>query len=407
MPSPPGGRARPAGAPLLRQLNARAVLDALHTAPSLTATDLIAATGLSRASTHAVCRDLIGRGWVTELEPTAPSSVSGLGRPSRTYAFNAGASMVVGADLGASTVTVQLCDLRGSVVQAASRTVSQHVTGPVLVQDLVDLVGAVLRRAEVEAQDVSAMVVGVPAPVDLGTGRVGSNTHVPHLETVDIPGTVRAHYPWPVAVDNDANLAAVGERWRGVAEGSDHTVVLLAGHRMGAGIIVDGHLLRGHAGRAGELGYLRWMEGIGDVNGAAMVAEELGRAAAAEAQAGGDSGPGSVILDRAGSPEAVSAEHVIAAADDGDPAAQHIVGVMAERLARTVHSLAALLDPEVVVIGGAISLAGESFLGPVRDRLALLTDAPPTVAASALGPGAVVTGAVKVALEHAEARLFA
>ncbi len=103
----------------------------------------------------------------------------------------------------------------------------------------------------------------------------------------------------------------------------------------------------------------------------------------------------------------MSAEHVLAAAEDGDPAAQHIVGVVAERLARTVYSLSTLLDPELVVIGGAISLAGESFLGPVRQRLALLTDAPPTVAASALGSGAVVAGAVKVALEHAEARLFA
>ncbi len=284
MPSLPGEGARPAGPPLLRQINARAVLDALHAAPWLTATDLIAATGLSRASTHAVCRDLIGRGWVTELEPTASSSVSGLGRPSRTYAFNARASFVIGADLGASTVTVQLCDLRGSLVQTASRTVSQHVSGPVLMQDLIDLVGAVLRRGELGPQDVSAMVVGVPAPVDLVTGQVGTNAHVPHLETVDISQAVRAHYPWPVAVDNDADLAAVGERWRGVAQGADHAVVLLAGHRMGAGVIVDGHLLRGHTGRAGELGYLRWMAGIGDVNGAATVAEELGRAAVEAAQ---------------------------------------------------------------------------------------------------------------------------
>jgi predicted NBD/HSP70 family sugar kinase len=398
----------PAGAPLLREINSRAVLEALQAAPALTATDLMAATGLSRASTHAVCRDLIGRGWVTELEPTAPASASGLGRPSRTYAFNARASLVVGADLGASTVRVRLCDLSGSVVQAVSRTVSHHVTGPVLLQDLVELVGVLLGRAAVGEREVSAMVVGVPAPVDLATGRVGSNRHVAHLETVDIRAGVRAHYPWPVTVDNDANLAAVGERWQGVAQGSDHAVVLLAGHRMGAGIIVDGRLLRGHGGRAGELGYLRWMDGIGDANGAALVAEELGRDAARAASGlpGSRRGPGSVLLDRAGSPEAVSAEHVMAAAEDGDPTARQIVEVMAERLARTVRSLSDLLDPELVVVGGAISLAGESFLRPVRARLALLTHAPPTLVASALGPDAVVTGALKVALDDATGRLL-
>jgi predicted NBD/HSP70 family sugar kinase len=401
----------PAGAPLIRRLNGAAVLQALRDAPSLTASEIMTATGLSRVSAHTVCDDLIEQGLVRELEVTPSRAPSGLGRPSRTYAFEARAGFVVGVDLAATTVTVHLCDLRGEVVSKASRTVlrSQRLAGG-LVEDAKELIDRVLAEGAVPAERVLAVAVGVPAPVSR-TGRVlWPNADVPGLDDVDLRAALGAGRPWSVLVENDANHAILGERWRGAARGSDHAVMILSGNGLGAGFVEEGRLVRGFRGAAGELHMLSLVEGVGDAGGATFLARTQGLQAVAyyllrEEQP--EDAPGARIATLAGGrPERVTAAHVFTAAHGGDEAAIRIVHAVAERIARTVAVVSALLDPEVVVIGGDVAGLGDDLLDLIGLRLRELTRTEPRLAMSTLGAEAVVTGAVNAALDHAIPRLL-
>lgn len=394
----------------MRRLNQLLVLDALREAPALTASDLMTRTGLSRASAHAVCDDLIHRGWVRELDPSAPNSPSGVGRPSRTYAFDAKAGLVFGIDLGVSTVTVRLCDLRGDVVVEADRTADTRER-PVqdAISDALDLIDELAARSALDAPRIRALALGVPAPVDRHGRVLEPNPVIPGLDEVDLPAAFAAGHAGPVLVENDANLGVLGERWKGVAQGSEHVVMILAGERLGSGLVEGGRLLRGYLGEAGELDWLSLVEGVGNTHGAGRAAREMGAQAVSDYQRTArrdGSTPGARIAELAGAPDKVQAEHVLQAAREGDETGLAIMARVAERMARTVAAVSTLLNPEIVIIGGAIAAAGDTLLDPMRHRLLTLTKRPPRLAASTLGDRAVVTGAVRLALDHALAHLL-
>lgn len=395
---------------MIRRLNGTAVLGALRGATSLTASEIMAATGLSRASAHAVCDELIEQGLVRELEVTPSRSPSGLGRPSRTYAFAERAGFVIGVDLAATAVTVHLCDLRGDTVAKASRaTVRKGRPAQALLKDAQVLIDKTLSDAFVSPDRIRALAVGVPAPVDR-QGRAGANIDVPRLEEADLGAALSAGGTWPVLVENDANLGILGERWHGVASGSDHAVMILSGNGLGSGIVEAGRLVRGFDGGAGELHMLSLVEGVGDPGGAAFLARKLGVQAVADYLAQDDpprDAPGRRIAELAGKRvERVEARHVFAAAQEGDEAAIEIVNAISERMARTVFVVSALFDPELVVIGGPVTALGENFLEPIRHRLTEFARKVPRLAVSSLGADLVVTGAVSIALDHVIPRLL-
>jgi predicted NBD/HSP70 family sugar kinase len=218
-----------------------------------------------------------------------------------------------------------------------------------------------------------------------------------------------------VLVENDANLAAWGERWRGVAAGIDDLVVLLADERLGSGLFSDGRPVRGHRGGAGELRLLELMERVGSTYGIAWLLRTLG----AEAVAGlGPSGPpaggpsggrrGRVLWELSGGdPAAVATATVLEAARAGDEVALEVVDEVADRMAHAIAAVAGLLNPELVVISGAVAGAGDLLLHRIGDRLVPdLIDLPPRLAMSSLGDQAVVVGAVRMALDHVEASLL-
>ena len=384
-----------ATAATLRALNAGAVLTALRASGPLTVTEVMAATGLSRPTVHLVCEDLMRAGWVREIaddgarpgspEDGAPSAPQ-IGRPARRYAFAADAGYVVGVDMGVATVAAQVTDLRGQVRGRAGRRATSAPTAANRVALVRRVVDAALADAGVSPDAVLAVGVGVPAPVSRDGRILAGGDYLPGLAEVDVAASLATALTCPVLVENDANLAALAERWRGVAAGFDDVVVLLAGERLGAGIVLDGRLLHGHRGAAGEMGFLALVEGVGGSEGVAALA----RAYAA------DAGPAPA------SAEGVSAEAVFAAARAGEDAARAVVERVASTLARAITPVAVMLDPEVVVIGGAVADSCDVLLAPLERRLAGLVPAPPRVVASSLGARAVVVGAVRLALDYVE-----
>ena len=194
-------------------------------------------------------------------------------------------------------------------------------------------------------------------------------------------------------LENDANLAALGERWRGAAEGVDDVVVILASERVGAGVIDDGRLVHGIGGGAGELAFLDMVEGVGDTFGIAAMA----RTWAAEALAG--TAPTSL---REHAKDGAEPEHVFAAAAAGDAVAKEILDRLADRMARTIGAVATIINPELVVIGGAVANSAGALLESIDDRLKEFTATAPRVAVSPLGDSIVTVGAVRCALDYVE-----
>jgi predicted NBD/HSP70 family sugar kinase/predicted transcriptional regulator len=391
-----------AASPLLRRMNATAVLDALRAADALTASELISSTGLSRPTVHGVCEDLIRLGWVRERDDR-PAADNRRGRPARLYEFNATAGYALGVDLGGAKVTVQLSDLRGEPVSELTMGFDHPlIDAKHRLDTIAKAASAVLDQTGTPPAKLLTVGLAVPAPVDPQGRFLAAERHLPGLADIDLPAVIGEWFHRPVLVDNDANLAALDERSAGTAANVDNVIVLLAGERLGAGLILGGQLVRG-AGAAGELAFLRLVDGVRGTDGIAPHARRLG---AEHISRVGTAKPGTLYALAHGDPAAVTAEMVLTAAQDGDPAALELLDAVAERMSRVVAVLATLLHPELLVIGGAVAGAGDVLLEPLRRHLPHHVRDLPHIAASALGDRAVVVGAARRALDHIESRLF-
>ncbi|WP_457963190.1 ROK family protein [Arthrobacter sp. D1-29] len=367
---------------LLRRVNANAVLAFLRSTEVATGTDLMASTGLTRASVIAVCEDLLRRGWITETGVSREAS-SQKGRPARRFELNPRAGFVLGIDIGAGTTTAAVADLRGTIVGKASRSFrSAAIPADERINVVDQACRAALQDAGTTPGTVLAVTAGLAAPVDR-EGNVLVTQHFWRLFDVGLRSALKELHGWTVLLENDANLAALGERWRGSGVGVDDLVVLLASERMGAGIIESGRLLHGHCGAAGEMGYLDTVDGVGSSAGIALLAREW-------------------FAEHQGTP-ALEAREVFAAAAAGEDAALAVLDRLSERLARIIATVAILVNPEQVVIGGAVAESAGALLPRVEALLPRFTATVPRVTASPLGDSIVTMGAVRCALDYVEA----
>ena len=380
---------------LLRRANRQALLQHALVTGTFTATEAMASTGLTRATVLGVCAELVQAGWLHEVSAELAEGSVQRGRPARHYALRAEAAVLVGVDAGQHTLTVRVVDLRGHELAAAHRAVpadagvdADAIPGSdhprvVAVRALID---DVLVQAGASGRRRLLTVVGVPAPVDpAGASPTGDKGYWSSMN----PGLLGA-LEGTVLVENDANLAVLAEHAQRTS--ADHMAALLMGERFGAGLIVDGRLLRGADGGAGEM---RFLDGVlEDSRGADGVAA-LARRWSLDALAAGER---STRLDALPA-ESLSAVDIFAAARDGDPLAIGVLERIAERLARIAAVLSSLLGLELVVVAGAMADAIEPVLVRSRDLLPEIVTAPfPELVASTLGRDVVVRGAIELAL---------
>lgn len=386
---------------VLRRLNARRVLEHAWRCDAFTATDAMAATGLTRSTVIGVCDELVGQGWLAELDDARAFGAYTKGRPARRYALRDRAALVIGVDAGFDHVSATVADLRGTPL--GRQGVAIPASGPERIEPRADAeqrrtlardaVQGALAAAGADPTEVLAITVAVPAPVD----RDGRSPADDWFWSTVNPGYAelfRGSAPL-VAVENDANLAAIAERAAPNGEGRDvdSYIALIVGEGMGAGLMIDGRLVRGRRGSAGELRFLDHVEGVGSADGLALLAR---RWAVDAIRAGVPAGSELGRLDTGTFDESA----VDRAAAAGDPAAVAIVERLAERLARTCLVLGDLLDVDRVIAGGAAPAA----LPSVMERAAAILDASddpsaPELRTSRLGEECVTTGAIEHALD--------
>jgi predicted NBD/HSP70 family sugar kinase len=380
---------------LVRRVNASAMLKAMRGAGVVTGTELMASTELSRATVISICDELVRLGWLQELENQRVAGDYVKGRPARRFVFDDSAAHVLGIDIGATKITTIAADMAGTPLSQVTMPFRTDNVPADERADVLDRIAAdAMHKAGITANSVLAVSVGVAAPVN----RQGEVPTVQEFwRSFDVRRIVSERHGWHVLLENDANLAALAERWQGTAQGVDNLVVMLAGDRLGSGILESGRLLHGQLGGFGELGYLDNVDGVGDTYGIAHNAALWGRealkndaASALGALCGGD-------------PSALTAEMVFAAAADGDPAAQSALDRLAHRMARVIGSISTLVNPELFVIAGGVAASANALIPAIEQQLPEFTFTPPRLASSTLGDGIVSLGAVRHALDYVEA----
>ncbi|WP_318152951.1 ROK family protein [Microbacterium helvum] len=364
-----------------------------------TATDALEATGLTRSTTIDAMDTLARLGLLEELPNARQAGEYRKGRPARRFSLRAEAGVLVGVDAGNVHITATVADLRSRPLATRRTTLVMDRDDPA---SRAAIIAAAVDDALAEAgrtrDDVLAVCVGVPAPVD-ASGR--SPRHPRGFWERMNPGLADA-FAWApiVRIDNDASLAAVAEGAVGSAIGCRDYIALLAGVRLGAGVVVDGNVLRGTHGGVGEMVAFEHVAGVGTADGlGARVA-----AWTAEAVAAGEVEPGSALAAvAAGEPDPRA---VLELAAGGDPGAMVIVDRLGAVLARIVSVLGSMFDPQRVIVSGAIAAGLDDVVAAARRSLPTDLDLPaPELVVSQLGADVVVTGAVSAAA--ADARLGA
>ncbi|PRY41511.1 putative NBD/HSP70 family sugar kinase [Umezawaea tangerina] len=363
----------------MREMNQLSVLWALRGTPPSTVTELSGRTGLSRPAADVLVQQLVTDGWAEVEEPGASSTV---GRPARRYRFRATAGHVLGIDIGVHKILVMLCDLEGNLVQSLRRPADPQAGPDARLASVDQTIDDVLHKAGMAPADIWAVTIGVTGPVD-ENGRTIVSTPLPGWREADPIAHLRPRFTCPIRVENDCKLAAVAERWKGVAQDADDIVYLLAGLRTGAGLIIDGTLRRGHGGVAGEIGALkavRWL------NAPAHLSACPGVPSGAK--------PGD------------AAAWVFQAAREGDSAAKTAVQRYIRDLAVGVAALVLTLDPQIVVYGGGFSRSADLVLDPLRRELAKHCLRVPELRASTLSDESVALGALRLALDQVDTTLL-
>jgi glucokinase len=273
--------------------------------------------------------------------------------------------ITVGVDIGGTKIAAAAVDGDGVVVARARRDTPEEHAAAIL-HSVAEMV-----REFTADHEIGAVGVAAAGFVDAARSSV---VFAPNLPWRDEPlrDLLQAEVDIPVVVENDANAAAWGEFRFGAGREADDMVLVTIGTGIGGGVVSDGALLRGGYGMAAEIGHLRVVPGgllCGCGNRGCW--EQYGSGSALTRQAkelvAADPVAGAAILALAGGSVAeVEGEMVTAAAEGGDPAATGLMTSFGLEFGATLASLVAVLDPELVVIGGGASQAGELLLHPVR-----------------------------------------
>ncbi len=366
--------------PLLRNLNERTVLDSIRAGAPISRAEISRRSGISKPTVSLALQSLLDANLVRE----ASDRPDGPGYGAVYFEPVPEAALVLGLDVGARFVRGAVCDLAGTIRARQDVELALAVV-PEAVAAIERLRTSLFDVSGLDPDRVDGVVVGVPGVVESASGLLRLAENVEGLEGRAFADDLQSALGLPVTLENDVNLAALGEQWQGVAQGVDDFVFLSIGTGMGAGLVLRGELHRGRHGAAGEIDF------------ALIGVEENVDASAAQVS--------ELASGLAGS--RTDARAVFVAARNGDENARSVVAEIARRIALHVAPIAAVADVELVVIGGGIGANGDLLLEHVSRLLAGWLPFPPRVEVSTLGEAAVLTGALAIGLQAALENVFA
>lgn len=371
----------------LHRANLERVVRAVRLSGSLTQAEIARTTGLSAATVSNIVRELKESGTV-EVTPTSAG-----GRRARSVSLSGDAGIVIGVDFGHTHLRVAVGNLAHQILAEEAEPLDVDASAEQGFDRAELLVGCLLDATGVDRAKVAGVGLGVPGPIDVASGMLGSTSILPGWSGTQPALALGERIGVPVAVDNDANLGALGELVWGSGRGVRDLAYIKVAGGVGAGLVIDGQIYRGPGGTAGEIGHIT-LDESGPVcrcgNRGCLETFTAARYVLPLLEPTHGTG--------------LTMEKVVALAKEGDPGCRRVVADVGRYIGSGVASLCNLLNPSRVVLGGDLAEAGELVLGPIRTsvgRYAIPSAARQLeLVPGSLGGRAEVLGALALALRE-------
>ena len=385
----------PVGRPAhLRHTNALTILKLLREVGSCSRADLVRASGLSAPTVTNVVGDLLA---ANLIKPLGEGESSG-GRPPDMISFKAERGCVLAVQITSHLIAFLLTDLSGSELEASKVSLENQKTTP---EAICHLIGVELRRLlkkqKMAREQLLTLVVGVPAITNVDDGIVVSISTLDNWRSVPLRALLNKVVDCLVIIENDTNLSALGERYRGAAQFEETFIVINVGANVSAGIVLSGRIHHGAQWSAGEIAYLRLphivrklptLHEFGELESvltsSAIVKSWYEAAAKSETRSSLGEVDATAILDLA---------------QTSDLRAEKIVQYRAAIVSDIVVNLSLILNPGLILLGGEVG-SHTVMLSLVQKQLERSEFAVTRIAAATLGDFAVLWGAVAAALEE-------
>lgn len=372
-----------------RKFSQRAVMEAIIQSGPISRASIAKQTNLSKQTISEIVRQLELDGWIQETGRTTGH----IGRSAVTYELIPDAAFIAAVDLGGTKVRVAIADLAFHVF-AEEVAPTDRRGGQFVVDQIADLCWQAAARQNIPREKIRMAVIGAPGAPEKSTGRILLAPNISGFDAMDVASALEKALGFNVTLENDVNLCVIGENWLGQGQGIDNLAYIAVGTGIGGGLMVNGQLVRGVGNAAGELGFLPF--------GANPFEPESLRTGAYERVAASF---GIIERYQTLSGQAATVPEIFEKAAGGDADATTVLDDTARLLAQGIAAIAAIANPQKVILGGSIGLRDE-LIERVRTFLPQCFPYPVEVEKSALGAQAAIVGAIAIGLGHLHNALF-
>ncbi|WP_354642664.1 ROK family transcriptional regulator [Kitasatospora camelliae] len=336
----------------LHRANLERVLRAVRMAGSLTQAEIARGTGLSAATVSNIVRELKESGTVVVADTSSG------GRRARSVSLSGDAGIVVGVDFGHTHLRVAVGNLAHRVLAEESEPIDVDVSAQQGFDRAEAMVGRLLEQAGFKSDKVIGVGLGVPGPIDVETGALGSTAILPGWTGVRPGQELSQRLGMQVYVDNDANLGALGELVWGAGRGLGDLAYIKVASGVGSGLVINGQIYRGPGGTAGEIGHIT-LDEAGPVC-------RCGNRGCLETFVGSRY---LLNLLNANHPGELTLTGMVQLAQQGDLGCRRVIADAGRQIGMGVATLCNLLNPRRIILGGDLAEAGELVLSPIRDSV--------------------------------------
>jgi len=391
----------------MKYINKKIILNYIRKHGSTSRAEIADKLTLSKPTVSNLVEELLTENWIREVG-SGDSTIQG-GRKPIQLEFNPQAGYIIGVDIGGTKIAYGIGDIDGQIIAKDVMPTQPYVEND-LIQELVTRINLLLEKANINEEQVLGIGVGNPGITDVEKGIVIS---APSLQWTNYPlkEQLQNHFPFPVYVDNDVNVSVLGEQWLGSAKDKKNVVLITIGTGVGSGMIINGNLYRGSNWAAGEIGYT-----VTDKNAAKAgynpIFDGFGFL---ENHAGGPSiarrmrellseHPEHQLLEKVDAAN-ITAKDVFDYAKQQDPLAIQVINDAMDHLGFAIVNVAALFNPEIIILGGGVSRAGECLVKRLNKILKTYLPTEVELSLTKLGDSIGIIGGMSLFLREHESLL--
>lgn len=349
----------------IKYINKKQVLHYIKQHQGKSRSEISKALTISKPTASKIVDELLEEGWLTETESTKKNTQGGR-KPFQVY-FNSHAQCIVGIDIGGTTVEIALVNLDGDIIGKSSFPTQKYLQNS-LTEKISQAVFDLISKQNLDSSQILGAGIGVPGMTDVEKGIV---IDAPSLGWKQYPlkEKMKTLLPFPIYIDNDVNVAALGEHWKGAGRNKENILLITLGTGVGCGLIINNQLYRGATFAAGEIGYMVTDKHAAEKNyhtafsGYGFLDSHVGGPSITERML-------ETIDEEERNDEEFSAKKIFQLALGGDASSQKVVDDALSHLAFGLINVITIINPECVVLGGGISKSLHHFLPRIRDTIA-------------------------------------